>query len=868
MRRYVNEYDRLFALQVKFFPTEKRVRIEPVMKAIKVQKSYDDEATNIKKLTQADPLMWKFANYSRPVAPKKELQVTPIQPGEVDTYRNMGRDVILWPVDVIGLADEMQTKPSIDPTTGNPLRVFYTTFTQDKPHIVLVPNPGPNKDAYPMIPKCQESASGMTIDPVDWSITIHSKERGKTPKDPLKTLKILDTGRVGPINGSLLKYLNVRSMERLGVERSPSSFLHCALYALGNDPSEPSDFRYMFNKPGAENYVIKIRKLLGKYAIACLQENPDMSMAEIEAELVDHKKFLDPSRHYRAVEELLGVNIFVASADQNKELLLEAPVFKDFYVRSKRRSLYGCMIVLKLMPQQSKINREYQCELLFTHGEDGPSAVFNDEITNKLEAAVDSLTKHLIVKPLARIVSDGDSHAVQQDISVETSTEEKITIPPEFIKLISAQSIDSLGKLRAVKVDSFWLLTPPLEPLCSLNVGDENDLTAVAFPIEAIQPGPLKSINHLFAKLKGTGNQVGRISYTPRNDKLVGVWFDVFQMTVYVPIVPFEWHPDRFIPVKFEEPFNVISEESPTQKLARLQKVLMVYIQIIKRAFALYWPFAFQEKPKVDQFDWAAQKRVAHEIANDFMAVYVTVRQPEELQTVTNGNRFIPQEALVDVDSLLAHFESQFPTLFTRNAEGDILLLCDSQSFHDNLAERLRNYSNEISREMRTTINSITPDGTSQRVTGFQPFLDHFYVCPQDFKIHDRHQSIFMSAARYQLELKSQLESKSLLIKNINPVFIGRTSPYYFMYDDGSLRALFLVQNVLDGDASRATTLVKYWAQNKVNTGFYTPGYLGTVDVTILQAPNFAIKDPNAPMIVRYQTGEYAALLSLNGEID
>jgi len=84
------------------------------------------------------------------------------------------------------------------------------------------------------------------------------------------------------------------------------------------------------------------------------------------------------------------------------------------------------------------------------------------------------------------------------------------------------------------------------------------------------------------------------------------------------------------------------------------------------------------------------------------------------------------------------------------------------------------------------------------------------------------------------------------------------------MYDDGSMKALFLIQNVLDGDASRAATLAHYWRQNRTNTGFYTPPHMGTSDVVELQAPEFKIEDPNVPMIVRYQTGEYAAVLSLN----
>ena len=890
---YIKEYPYIYERQVYFFPREvrggPRPYLQPTPEMIEEKPTFDVTAKNIKKLEQVDPQMWKFASYSRPIAPAVDLQVMPIMPEEVKTYRDLGRDVILWPVDVIGLPDEMQTKPSIDPTTGKALRLFYTTTTQGKPHITLVPNPGSNGKDYPMLPKCQASISDMMIDPADWSITFYLKERTKTSKDQLKTLKILDAGRTGPVNGSLLTYLNVTKMDRLGVERSQSSFLHCALYAMDIDPNDPDDFRYKYNKPGAEQYVVSVRKQLGRFASACLQENPDQTVAEIAHDLTNPKIFLDPSRHYRAVEELLGVNIFTATADQNKELLLQAPVHQGFYTRSKRRPLRDCIVILKLVPQQAKINREYQCEVLFAQTPDGVhGTVFDVNVMHKLESAVDALARHMLIRPTAQLVRTEEGFESQPSISVEMSNEEKIAIPTAFIKMLKAQHVDSMGKCRAVQVDFtgsadkprlMWLLTPPLEPLCTLNIGDAEDSMSEqekiklatesrSLPLAEVTPSSPAGISALFAYLESVGIKVTSIAYTPRGDKLSGLWLTAFGTTgsagvsLFAPLIPIQWKPEKFTPVRFEDPYSVIPGESPTQQLARLQKVLMMFIQVAKRLFALYWT------PKADDFypfDHQGSKETAFQEADNFVRDYMEVGVPSVPQNITGCERHIPKEAMLDFGEMLAYCAWNFPLLFN---EAGTKLVCDSKEFHDNIRTRIQNYADQIQREVRASRTKATPEGSSARVTGFQPFLDYFYVSPEDFSVHSKHQMIFMSTARYQLELRSQSEAKPLLIKNINPVLVGRRAPYFYLYDDGVIKALFLIQNVLDGSASRAATLAKYWVQNKVNSGFYTPAHLGTAEILELQAPNFKIKDPVAPMIVRYQTGEYAAVLSLNQPVE
>ncbi len=871
--KYVNDYKKLLAMYNKFLftnvpekfksmkPEERKLEerkleekglvvvnniiikkhLEPTIKIDENARAFDNSATNIKKLRQVDPALWGSANYTRPVAPQIDLQVMPIYESEIEKYKAEGRDVIRWPVNIIGLGAEWQTAPTIDPVTNKPLRNFYTTTRKSKPHITLVKNPGPNKKTHPMIPKCQESTSDMRVNK-DWTIVLNDKEKPKS-KDQLKTLKILDVGRVGPICGSLLRYMQTEKLNRMGVQRSQSSFLHCVAFANGLDSNDSEDFRSLYNKPEADDIIIKIRQKLSNYATACMQENPELTLQEIEQELADPTVFLDPSKHYRAVEELYGVNIFTAVPDSNKELIIEAPSYQDFYVRSKRRELYGCIVVLKLMPQQSKLNRNIQCEVLFTTESSSIEAVFNNDVTDKFETAVNMLTKHILVRPASEIVQVEKGFKASQSVSVEMSTEQRCFISTELLSLIEAQHIDSIGKLRAIMIklknnSKVWCLTPPLEPLSGLNVGDFDANETPIYKEESFPLGEIESTSfvNIQNELLHPNGIIKIVAFTPQGENLVGIWIKISEIHMFIPLVPSPWKENVYKPVRFDLIYSGVETESATQELSRLQKVLMMFVQIAKRLYSL-----------------------SDITAEQFMTKYAVVAKPQQQMSIAGSKRSIPITIMKDFDELLNHFSTHFSRLFVGKK-----LLCDSQRFYDNILRRLKRYESNIADELALTKNEFDPEGNTERLTAFKPFLDYYYVTVEDFTVHNRRQIIFMSHARYNLELKSQLESKPLIVKKITPALIGRRAPYFFMYDKNGLQAMFLVQNMVDGSASRAATNAKYWFQNKVNYGYFTPALLGTDNIIELEAQNFTIRDPNAPMIIIYQTGEAASLLSLN----
>lgn len=824
--KYVQEYDRIVKLYRNFFG-KTLPNLPPLTKLGKLAEE-SGEMKNIKLLRYADPGVWWNAGYARPVAPKIELQVKPIKESEIETYRAMGRDVIRWPVKVTMQPDGKvyDIKPSIDPYTRKPLIVYYTTTTDQKPRITLVKNPGPNKTTHPLIPKCQASDTTLFIDDDTWEITIFSTEKEKTVKGDLSTLKILGPARNGTVQGSIAQYLGVKSMLRLGMFDSKSSFLRCVMVSQNVD-----EFREIHDTPESEAVVLDIRRLLPPLAAVCKQENPNMSIEEIARELGDPNVFLDPLRHYRAVEELLNVNIFVATPNSNKELVLAAPTCSGSCSRSKRNYERDSIVIIKLQKKTSKKTAEYQCELLGVNEGGSMYFAFGENATIALEKAVDSLTRTITIQPSCKIVQVEDGWAARQSISADISTDSKLSIPTTLVDSIIKQKIDSLGKLRAFKVklsakDSFWCIVPPLEPLAK---GPE------LVPLGEIENTSRKTLEKVLEKYGKTS-----LKYTPCEEMLVGVWVLLEGLYVFIPLEPSGWN-TSYTPVRFDYPYlpkapMAIKEESYTENYNRLRRVMALMIQILKRLYV-------SSGLNVEEF--SKQHMVINENAPKMI--------------IPKISHLIPT---LRFEELKAYFNKILPTFFH---EGK--LLCDSQRLYDNLVSRLRTFQKVIDAEAASSKNLEGVQGNVSRVTGFPPCFEEFYVTLDDFKVHPgTDQTIFMSMNRYLLEMKMHAESTPTVVRKITVSLLRYKNPVFYMYEDAKISALYLIQNVHEGDASRAATLAQYWRQNKVNLGYHCPDLVGSDAVTNLKADNMVIEDPHAPMIVFYGTGEAAALLSLNSE--
>lgn len=842
--KYTLEYRKIFEFYKSFFEPS-REEITPMNEMGELVE--EGEVKNIKLLRYADPSVWWDSNYSRPVAPQADLQVKPIKESEIEKYRAEGRDVIRWPVRVTNQIDGKVTEMpiSVDPYTGKPLIVYYTASSRNKPYITLVKNPGPNGNIYPLIPKCQASPSDIFTNDLTWEITIHSTEKGKTNKGDIVTLKVLDAGRHSTVQGSITQYIGVKSLLRIGMRKSKSSFLRCVLVA-----QNVKGFREIHETPESEEKVKEYRELLGTFALVCKQENPDLSVEEIRKELEDPNVFLDPSRHYRALEELFQINIFTASPNSNKELMLEPPRSIGPYFRSKRNYELDSVIVIKLESQKSRRKIEYQCELIGIN-EEGVSFLFNEGVTRSLEKAVDSLTKSLSVSPSCKMIEVEGLPAEKQTITVESSNERKLEIPKNILRDVVAQELDSLGKLRAIKVKIeegkfFWCIVPPMEPLMT---DSEINQDIVLANIEATSAEAYNVLKRM-QKYK-----TGDLRYTPCDGMLVGIWTYLENLYVFIPLVPSKWN-TKYQPVRFDCPYlpqvvktvSQVEGESYTETCSRLRRVMAILIQVVKRLYV-------------------ASNLSVEEFANQHMII----DENSPFLEVDPPTHLIPYSEFED---LRKHFMRILPTFFQKGK-----LICDSRRLYDNLVSRLKTFRKVIDDEVTGRIipddpllrekgkPTVKPPGDSKRVTKFPPYFEEFHVTLRDFKVHPgTHQAIYLSLHRYMLEKKLTENYTPTLVKKLKVTLLRHKDPILYMYEDSNIQALYIVQNVLDGDASRAATLAKYWNQNHVNLGYYCPGHINSGDVINLKAESIKIEDPHSPMIIFYASGEAAALLSLNSD--
>jgi hypothetical protein len=204
---------------------------------------------------------------------------------------------------------------------------------------------------------------------------------------------------------------------RYGLLRSRSSFLHAVLFATTQQEDE---YQKVHTQAIAEEMVNDVREMLPAFASACMQENPDMTVEEIAEVLGDPNAYLDPLLHYRALEEMFGVNIFIASPGESKELILQPPNFRMFYTRMKRRPLSGCAVVLRLPLPHNDNPDVFQCEILYdTQGVS--SALFVNNVTQKLENALNKITRAIRVTPtcITRPTEDNQVEAAQVFASVD-----------------------------------------------------------------------------------------------------------------------------------------------------------------------------------------------------------------------------------------------------------------------------------------------------------------------------------------------------------------------------------------------------------------------------------------------------------------
>lgn len=771
----------------------------------------DKDERNVFQLKRINPEMWANSNYSANIGSNIFLQVMPISKNQVDFYKSQGRDVILWPVKIRNIEPNLQASEFFD-GKGKRIQHFYTTSTATQKFITFVTNPGPNSADFPLLPKCQKEPSGIIIHD-NWEISVPKVEKGKT-KETVKILKLLEPGQTR-VGNDIAVFLGVPEVQIIGMPVGPNSLLRCVSYAMTDDKNDVFD-------PGYDEIFKGFREELANKSHVSMQENYDKTIEQIQKEVLDPLVPLDSLTHYRMIEEVFDINLFTIVVTNQKDYVLGIPRGLPPYVRTSRNR--PCIIVFRYQPK-GHLNFHY--ELVAVKQDRAFNFLLEGNARAKLERITVNLTRSITVSPFTKV----QNGKVFTHYTVKSSENKIFYFSENFIEQIIGQSFDARGKVRTLTFDlgneeKLSIFTEQLEPFDK----------PIMEPVEA-------NINLLtkFSKLEGIVVSVK--SYTPKSNKfLIGVWISLRDQNAtmeysdvecYIPLTPTKLIQNQK-PLRYEIGGVVrdFEHESQTQALARYQRVVSIYLQIVKRLY------------------------VAQNLAPlEFMQRWTILVENVKLE-VAGGDRYVPPSATVSFETLLAHFQEKFPNLFYKsniqNENGRVLV--DSEKTWKNLLIRLQRFQ-----KIRDQQKILA--GISTRVDKFQPFLSVTFTTPEDFTRHTKNEKIFMSYERFKLELTMAQDTNPVLVQELNAAMKNNFAPYFYLH---KMRNLYLIQNVKYGDRRRAQTVSKFWKENNINSGFMTGPIASDSDVVVIDLITMEIENPEDVMILEYDRNSYGALLLIN----
>jgi len=147
-------------------------------------------------------------------------------------------------------------------------------------------------------------------------------------------------------------------------------------------------------------------------------------------------------------------------------------------------------------------------------------------------------------------------------------------------------------------------------------------------------------------------------------------------------------------------------------------------------------------------------------------------------------------------------------------------------------------------------------------------YLLEFYVYSADFRVRGLDQHVFLSEEeiRQYLDLL-EMEAPAKMVKL--PLSQENRTVKYVQYYTGRDGSVYIIQNVVGGEAHRARNVVFGWETDRVNNGYFTDPYNGTLsDVPLLKAVDLHLLDPAlGAALLDYGGSSYAALLKLSGAL-
>jgi hypothetical protein len=543
------------------------------------------------------------------------------------------------------------------------------------------------------------------------------------------------------------------------------------------------------------NYVNNIRlNLLNKCnALICKQECYDMNIDQIENDIKNIDKFLDPYYFYRILEEYFNVNIFVFTPNgyinpiegvndiKIESTVLEVPRSKVGHIRYlnlNRKSV----IILKY-PYNFELKYQ-QCELIISGGRVQIDINENKNINSLLGLTkIEPIKTELFyVSPRVFIFEEKMTNLLYDILKESLLTytfSYNITniirknpysniLWDNYFKnkniILTGQKLDSYGKLRMINIqkESFELTieVPPSQPL------------------------NLPYIENIYTT---TENNAKNMFGTPSGVLSNGLWFPVFDYDygIFVPCSDIKTN------ITYEAPNTIINQKNinydikgPIYQDKYVKKWTNILLQIIS------WLWRVDAK-EIDGYIY--REKIEKWWLDNVVSSNIQPSYPKN-----NINRKLPK--INNSTEGIKYMNSFWPEYFGRDGK---------MYFYPKLYEKLLNFYKNEQKYLNNLKNDIIPN-----------YISNVYEIITDYPIY-MDTKLFLNKKDY-ISWLQYISGKEIsfipIITKINMDMARESEPILIRNRD----KFYLLQNVKEGNIYNVMNLCNNWNILGKNTGFYT----------------------------------------------
>ena len=560
-----------------------------------------------------------------------------------------------------------------DRTPGEQV-VTVTCRSKEYPHIGFKRNRDlPNADKYPWIPCCYKKkqegkkSSGYTrymngIPDVD---NVRELEQAAArSKEGLQRVDIiLPFARKGSIPNIITRVLRNYGLsseeepQRFGVYESVNAFIHCVMYAMGNSESmstgtarkDALGYIEETSLNARETYVAEWRQRIAASGDfdSLKQQLYDYSDEEIRRELDNVYDEFDSTIFVRLLEVYfkLKIYIFVLNYGEYQYPVMEIPRHRYIYIRNE--SDWPALVIFKHYSDEGTVAYEL---ISF------PNAVASGESPYLLSSSAQKGAMFHLFTDMYSLTTYV-RHTAYDNIFTFNIHDylAKLKLRP------IAQYLDHYGKCRGYQVEIPLesgvligsILTYPQEPV-GLRVATE------------VIPLPFSIVASLFA-----GNPISRSDVV--GAVLRGLWFSIngFELGVYIPIVilPSEEIDDqiaRYLSPDMKRASNPLvppaSEKGEFSEFLNIEQRLRKFLSIITWLYRLHervvrTTVPTKEESKKDNIENHHRQQEARNSALRAFADYFALESEDDIEAQYRLGSISVRDDIVDLDEALAYIE-------------------------------------------------------------------------------------------------------------------------------------------------------------------------------------------------------------------